>query len=286
MPALLKTLKTLGNTKTEPHPERAGPPSQFPNWPAIQALRNGVANVSPYLIAMVAIATIWQLAIVLLDPPSAILPAPTKVAQTFMEELLSGELLLNAGVSLTRVTTAWIISALIAIPLGVLMARSKPAEKLLDPVIELFRPISPLAWIPLAILWFGIGEAGKIFIIFIATFFPILLNTVDGIKRVDPVLIRAGLVLGCKTSTELFFRVMLPAALPTILVGLRISFGTGWAAIIAAELVAANSGLGYLIADGMEILRSDLVMVGMIAIGIIGVLVDAVFKFLVNKFAK
>lgn len=278
--------KMRDNSQTEPRPDRAGPPPQFLDGPTIQALRNGAANVGPYLIAMAMIALIWQLAIVLLDPPTAILPAPAKVAQTFLEELLSGELLLNAGVSLTRVTTAWVISALIAIPLGVLMARSKPAEKLLDPLIELFRPISPLAWIPLAILWFGIGEAGKIFIIFIATFFPILLNTVDGIKRVDPVLIRAGLVLGCTTSSELFFRVMLPAALPTILVGLRISFGTGWAAIIAAELVAANSGLGYLIADGMEILRSDLVMVGMITIGIIGVLVDSVFKFLVNKYAK
>lgn len=276
----------LDNSKTEPRPDRAGPHSQFLEGPGVQAMRGVFKSVSPYLLAMLSIALIWQLAIVLLDPPSAILPAPSKVAQTFLEELFSGDLLINAGVSLTRVTTAWVISALIAIPLGVLMARSKTAEKLLDPVIELFRPISPLAWIPLAILWFGIGEAGKIFIIFIATFFPILLNTVDGIKRVDPVLIRAGRVLGCTTSRELFFRVMLPAALPTILVGLRISFGTGWAAIIAAELVAANSGLGYLIADGMEILRSDLVMVGMIAIGIIGVLVDAIFKFMANTFAK
>ncbi|MFK7763788.1 MAG: ABC transporter permease [Roseobacter sp.] len=276
----------LDDSKVEPRPDAAGSQARLRERTAIKNLRIIASSISPYIIAIISIALIWQLAVVLLDPPSAILPAPAKVAQTFLEELLSGELLLNASVSLTRVTTAWIISAAIAIPLGVLMARSTPAEKLLDPVIELFRPISPLAWIPLAILWFGIGEAGKIFIIFIATFFPILLNTVDGIKRVDPVLIRAGLVLGCTTSSELFFRVMLPAALPTILVGLRISFGTGWAAIIAAELVAANSGLGYLIADGMEILRSDLVMVGMIAIGIIGVLVDAVFKSLVNKFAK
>ncbi|MBC7129641.1 ABC transporter permease subunit, partial [Candidatus Bathyarchaeota archaeon] len=154
----------------------------------------------------------------------------------------------------------------------------------INPVVEIFRPISPLAWIPLAILWFGIGESGKVFIIFVATFFPILLNTVDGVKRIEPVLLRAGRVLGCDTQFDLFRRVMLPASLPSILVGLRISFGTGWAAIIAAELVAANSGLGYLISDGMEILRSDLVIVGMIVIGIIGVLVDSLFKLALTRF--
>lgn len=271
------------NTSAKPRLNGEGLQTSLTYGYPVQATRRLVKGIGPYFIAMMSIAAIWQIAVVVLDPPSAILPSPGKVAQTFAEEFLSGELLWNAGVSLTRVTTAWTISALIAIPLGVLIARSKLAERLLDPVIELFRPISPLAWIPLAILWFGIGEAGKKFIIFIATFFPILLNTVDGIKRVDPVLIRAGRVLGCTSSSELFFRIMLPAALPTILVGLRISFGTGWAAIIAAELVAANSGLGYLIADGMEILRSDLVMVGMVAIGIICVLVDALFKAVVRR---
>lgn len=250
-----------------------------------QICRRAVSGVTPYAIALLMVAFIWQLAILILSPPSTILPSPATVAGTLLEELFSGELIVNATVSLTRVSTAWAISAIVGIPLGVLIARNLRAERLIDPVIELFRPISPLAWIPLAILWFGIGEAGKIFIIFIATFFPIILNTVDGIKRVDPVLLRAGQVLGCSTSPELFFRVMLPAALPSILVGLRVSFGTGWAAIIAAELVAANSGLGYLIADGMEILRSDLVMVGMIAIGIIGVIVDALFKFLATRIA-
>ena len=131
---------------------------------------------------------------------------------------------------------------------------------------------------------FGIGETGKIFIIFIATFFPILLNTVSGVKSVDPVLIRAGQVLGCTNESTLFRKVILPAAMPTILVGFRIAFGTGWAAIIAAELVAAQSGLGYLIADGMEILRSDLVLVGMVVIGILGVCIDAIFRLVGEKY--
>jgi len=273
------------NSDMTPLPTGEGRLQAFAKEHASQASKNAAAAVGPYVLALLMVALVWQLAIVALDPPSTILPSLGKVAGTFFEELFSGELLVNAGVSLTRVATAWLISGAIGIPLGVLIARNGLAERLIDPVIELFRPISPLAWIPLAILWFGIGEAGKVFIIFIATFFPIVLNTVDGIKRVDPVLLRAGQVLGCTNSAELFFRVMLPAALPSILVGLRVSFGTGWAAIIAAELVAANSGLGYLIADGMEILRSDLVMVGMIAIGVIGVLVDALFKALAKRIA-
>lgn len=162
------------------------------------------------------------------------------------------------------------------------MGRSRRVERLIDPVIELFRPISPLAWIPLAILWFGIGESGKIFIVFIGTFFPILLATVAGVKSIDTVLVHAGQVLGCDTPSALFRKVVLPAALPSIVVGLRISFGTGWAAIIAAELVASRSGLGYLIANGMEILRADSVLVGMAMIGVLGVCFDAFFGYL-NK---
>jgi ABC-type nitrate/sulfonate/bicarbonate transport system permease component len=134
----------------------------------------------------------------------------------------------------------------------------------------------------MAILWFGIGESGKVFIILVATFFPILLNTVTGVKGVDPVLVRAGRVLGCNNDARLFRHVLLPAAMPTILVGLRIAFGTGWAAIIAAELVAANKGLGYLISNGMEVLRSDLVLAGMIVIAVLGILIDTLFRMAGN----
>ena len=125
---------------------------------------------------------------------------------------------------------------------------------------------------------FGIGEAGKVFVVFIGTFFPTLISTIAGVKRIDPVLIQAGQVLGCHDRHALFRKVVLPAALPNIMTGLRISFGTGWAAIIAAELVAARSGLGYLISNGMEILRADRVLVGMIVIGILGVLFDTLFR--------
>tara|TARA_R110000787_G_scaffold274979_1_gene383289 strand:- start:130184 stop:130951 length:768 start_codon:yes stop_codon:yes gene_type:complete len=243
------------------------------------------SSIVPFIYASLFIITVWQLVVTFTNAHVALLPPPLLTAETFFELIISGELFIHTGASLGRVVAAWLLSAIVAVPLGLAMGRFLRFERVMDPLIELFRPISPLAWIPLAILWFGIGETGKIFIIFIATFFPILLNTVSGVKGVDPVLIRAGQVLGCDTDRALFTKVILPAAMPTIVVGLRISFGTGWAAIIAAELVAAQVGLGYLIADGMEILRSDLVLVGMITIGILGVLIDAVFRILNNRFA-
>lgn len=243
-----------------------------------------ITVVLPYVYALLTIGLIWQAVVLLTSAHVAILPPPLLALQTFFELIANGEIFKHIGASLGRVISAWTLSALIAVPLGLAMGRSRRLEKIIDPFVELFRPISPLAWIPLAILWFGIGESGKIFIIFIATFFPILLNTISGVKGVDPVLIRAGQVLGCTTESALFRRVILPAAMPTILVGFRIAFGTGWAAIIAAELVAAQSGLGYLIADGMEILRSDLVLVGMVVIGILGVCIDSVFRLIGQRY--
>ena len=242
-------------------------------------------NVKPYLIAGLSIVAVWQLAVLILNPSTAILPSPAKTATTLWSLTLSGELFKHVYASLSRVLSAWSLAVVVAVPLGLLQGTSRRFERLFDPVVELFRPISPLAWIPLAILWFGIGESGKIFIIFIATFFPILLNTVSGVKAVDPVLIRAGRVLGADSNLKLFMTVILPAAMPTIIVGLRIAFGTGWAAIIAAELVAAREGLGYLISDGMEILRSDLVLAGMVVIGVLGVIIDSFFRYIGRYFS-
>lgn len=242
-------------------------------------------RVLPYIYAFVGIVILWQAVVTFTQAQVAILPPPRLAAETFFELLTSGELFTHIRASLGRVIAAWLIAVVIAVPLGLAMGRWRRFERITDPIVELFRPISPLAWIPLAILWFGISEAGKVFIIFIATFFPIILNTVSGVKGVDPVLIRAGQVLGCNDEATLFRKIILPAAMPSIIVGFRISFGTGWAAIIAAELVAAQSGLGYLIADGMEILRSDMVLVGMVVIGILGVLIDSIFRIVIRHYS-
>lgn len=236
------------------------------------------SRVLPYLVAVAAIYAVWAAVIQIFRPHESLLPPPALVALEFWRLLQTGDLFTHIGASLSRVLSAWTFAGLVAVPLGLAMGRMPMVERLLDPLVELLRPISPLAWIPLAILWFGIGEAGKVFVVFIGTFFPTLIATIAGVKRIDPVLIHAGQVLGCTNRMSLFRKVVLPATLPNIITGLRISFGTGWAAIIAAELVAARSGLGYLISNGMEILRADRVLVGMIVIGVLGVAFDALFR--------
>lgn len=265
-------------TLTAQQRRAAAPVGWVRRVPAL-GLRQG-AKLLPYLYAAIGVIAVWQAVVTFARPPTALLPSPLMTARSFVQITASGELPIDAAYSVCRVLAAWGLAALIAIPLGFAMGRWQRFERVLDPVVELFRPISPLAWIPLAILWFGINEGGKIFVIFIGTFFPILLNTVAGAKGVDPTLINAGRILGCTDNLSLFRKVVLPASLPQVIVGLRISFGTGWAAIIAAELVAARSGLGYLISNGMEVLRSDLVLVGMVTIGVLGVLFDAVFRWI------
>ena len=197
-----------------------------------------LAILLPYLYAAIAVIAVWWAVVLIFRPDKSLLPSPWLTAQTFVRLTASGELPSDAAYSVFRVLAAWSLAAVVAIPLGFAMGRWRRLERVLDPVVELFRPISPLASIPLAILWFGIDEGGKIFVIFIGTFFPILLNTITGANHIDPVLIRAGRILGCPDDASLFRKVVLPAAMPQVIVGLRISFGTGWAAIIAAELVA------------------------------------------------
>lgn len=232
----------------------------------------------PLLFAFFTVVAVWEIVVIVTKPGVAILPSPILCGETFWHLMRNGTLEGDIYASVRRVFIAWAVGAVVGIPLGLSMGTSRRAEAFLDPYIELFRPISPLAWIPLAILWFGIGETGKIFVVFIGTFFPVVLNTVAGAKGVDQDLIKAGRVFGCTSRSRLFLKVILPAALPDIIVGLRLSFGTGWAAIIAAELVAANSGLGYLIANGMDILRADEVLVGMVVIGVLGVAFDALLR--------
>lgn len=246
-------------------------------------LATALGRLLPFLYAFAAILAAWLTVLAVFAPHVSLLPPPMLVAREFWALAASGELFTHIGASLSRVFSAWCLAGLIAIPLGLAMGRIARFERIVDPLIELFRPISPLAWIPLAILWFGIGEFGKIFVVLVGTFFPTLISTVAGVKRIDPVLIHAGQVLGCTDRASLFRKVVLPAALPNIITGLRISFGTGWAAIIAAELVAARSGLGYLISNGMEILRADKVLVGMAVIGILGVTFDSIFRFVQRK---
>lgn len=226
----------------------------------------------------VALLAAWQyVSMYVLDETTGVLlPAPTSVALAASELIASGELFRHLRDSLRREFTAF-VWALVAIPIGIAMGWWKVVTNQLDPLVEMLRPIPPLAWIPLSILWFGVGDTQNQFIIFLGIFFPILLNTIAGVKSVEHNLVRAARCLGGGEAAVLR-RVVLPAALPQIVTGIRIGLGFGWMALVAAELIGANSGLGFLINDARTLLRTDIVIVGMIAIGLVGLALDLLIR--------
>ena len=209
-----------------------------------------------------------------------LMPPPSGVLAAGWELLQSGDLQHHLWASLKRELSAFGF-ALVAVPLGIAMGWWPAVNRQLDPVIEVLRPIPPIAWIPLSLLWLGIGNAQNQFINFLGIFFPLLLNTIQGVKNIEPNLVRAARCLGAG-EWQLLRRVVLPAALPMILTGVRVGFGVGWMALVAAELVGATSGLGFLINDARSVLRTDVVILGMLTIGFVGLFID----LLIRRLAK
>jgi len=207
------------------------------------------------------------------------LPPPSDVYKGAVELISKGLLQQDILASLKRVGIALGAASLVGFPLGALLGGSRYFAWSFEPVIGFFRPIPPLAWIPLSILWFGISDSQNIFIIFLAAVFPIILNTAEGVRDVDKQLIRAARTLGANRFT-IAFTVILPAALPAMFVGFRVGTGIAWMALVAGELVASTSGLGYLISQGRYLFRSDYIIVGMVMIGLIGLLLDGMVRLL------
>jgi len=218
----------------------------------------------------------WSVAVSLGVRP-VILPPIEKVVGSGVELASSNVLLPSVLVSLLRVNAGFVLAVMTAVPLGIALGRSRRLFTACEPLIESFRFVIPFAWIPLAVLWFGIHEAGKIFIIWYAGFFLVLLHTIAGVRGVDPDLVKAARTLGAGERV-IFYKVVLPAALPSTLTGLRIAFAACWIALIAAEMVAARSGLGYLIMDAREFLHTHVVMVGMAIIAVIGASYNWLFE--------
>lgn len=206
-----------------------------------------------------------------------LLPAPHTVVYAGVEMVRSGELQRDIIASMSRVVQGFILAAIVGVSVGTLVGRSKRLEYLVEPTIELLRPIPPLAFLPMMVLWFGIGETSKIAFIAYAAFFPIFTTTVEGIKYVDPVLLRAAAALGA-SKRDLFRYVVLPAALPNIITGLRIGFGLSFFVIVAAEFIAADSGLGYLINDARTFFLVANMLLGAAVIGAIGFVFNTVLR--------
>ncbi len=212
-----------------------------------------------------------------------LLPAPTAVVAALLDLVRSGEIVSHVFHSLKRVLGAFTAASLFGVALGVAMGWWRNIGELADPLVEFLRPIPPMAWIPLGILWFGIGDTQNMFIIFIGAFFPIVLNAIAGVRGADRTLVWGALTLG-GTRRQILWEIILPGALPLILTGLRIGLGVGWMALVAAELAAATSGLGFLIEDSRNLLFTERVLLGMVLIGFLGLLMDQVMRIVQRTF--
>lgn len=232
-----------------------------------------------------AVIVIWQIASSTGILNASILPPPTKLAVTFRDIVLDGSLAKNVLVSLRRVALGYALGAVLGIILGIAVGLSPIVEKLLFPIIEIMRPIPILAWVPVLILWAGIGESSKVITIAIGTFWSVLLNTTDGVQNVDQKYTEVADIF-MKTQRDKIFLVTLPAALPSIFTGLRIGIGSAWLSVIGAEMVAASSGLGYFITYNREMMKPAKMYVGVITIGVIGWLINILIRKLEKSLMK
>src|SRR5688572_32753939 len=211
---------------------------------------------------------------------SVIFPTPWDVITGTFELVEDGTLWRHIGASLMRVGTGFLLAVCVAVPLGLWMGWVRGAYSTLNPIFQILRPISPIAWIPIAILWFGVGNASPIFLIFIASVFPMIVQTTVGVHTIEKRFLRAAENFDVSRS-KLFLKVVFPATLPQIIVGMRIGLGVAWLVVVAAEMIALRSGLGYLIIDSRNAgNRYDLVIAGMIIIGLIGLLLDGLMRLL------
>lgn len=216
-----------------------------------------------------------------------ILPAPSSILESFMTVIQNGyadkSLPLHIGISLQRVFLSLALAIIFAIPLGVLVAVNDFIKGIVDPFVEFYRPLPPLAYLPLVIIWFGIGEMSKVILIFLAIFAPIFLNTRAGVLSIPSERLNAAVSLGA-SKLQLLFHIILPSTLLSILTGVRIGIGFGWTTLVAAEMVASSSGLGYMVLTASEFLQTQVVIVGIFIIGLLAFTTDLIMRALINYF--
>jgi NitT/TauT family transport system permease protein/taurine transport system permease protein len=259
--------------------------SQTPEVPANGA--RGRLNVENYRTALLTIASIsiaimaWQLLSTFVFNPFLI-PPPLAVVQAAIPMLLSGEILSDVSISMVRVLVGFITGSLAGVVMGVLLGRIRLLHDLLDPIVELLRYLSPTAMIPIAVIWFGIGELSKYFLIFWGTYFIVLVNTVAGVWRAPIARQRAAECLGAN-KLQIFILVVVPSAAPYIVTGMRIAMASSFMSIIPAEILAADSGIGYLLQKSSMLLQTNRIFVALLTICILGFVVDRIFRFIVDR---
>jgi NitT/TauT family transport system permease protein len=228
------------------------------------------------LVTAVVLLVAWHYAVRFSG--TKIFPSPLAVAKAVLALSEKSLLWRYIGDSLFRVGAGYVLAVLLGVPTGILLGWYPRLARAFNPLIQMMRPISPLAWMPLAVIWFGVSNLAPIFLIFLASFFPIVVAAMNGVRDVPPVFLQAGRNFGL-SPREQMSRIVFPAVLPRILTGLRIAFGVAWLVLVAAEMIAVDSGLGYLIIDARNAgKRYDLVIAGMLLIGVIGLLLDIAIR--------
>ncbi|MBB1200492.1 taurine ABC transporter permease TauC [Enterobacteriaceae bacterium 89] len=240
-------------------------------WPLSRQLTLSLSTLAVLLALWWSVSALQLIAPLFLPPPGQVLHKLLTIAgpQGFMDATLWQHL----AASLTRILIALLAAVIIGIPVGIAMGLSPTVRGILDPLIELYRPIPPLAYLPLMVIWFGIGETSKILLIYLAIFAPVAMSAVAGVKSVQQVRLRAAQSLGASRAQILWF-VILPGALPEILTGLRIGLGVGWSTLVAAELIAATRGLGFMVQSAGEFLATDVVLAGIAVIAVIAFILE------------
>ena len=240
-------------------------------WPLSRQLTLSFVTLAVLLVVWWGVTALQLISPLFLPPPQQVLQKLIAIAgpQGFMDATLWQHL----AASLTRIAIALVAATILGVPVGIAMGLSPTIRGILDPLIELYRPVPPLAWLPLVIIWFGIGETPKILLIYLAIFAPVVMSTLAGVKSAQQVRIRAAQALGASRAQVLWL-VILPGALPEILTGLRIGLGVGWSTLVAAELIAATRGLGFMVQSAGEFLATDVVLAGIAVIAIIAFLLE------------
>ncbi|WP_248923898.1 ABC transporter permease [Paenibacillus hamazuiensis] len=231
------------------------------------------------LVAIVVLVAAWQSVVVFGGYEPSLLPSPRSVGKAIMKLLADGTLLVHLKVSLFRFVTGYVSASISAIVIGLILGRLLWLWGFVDPVVQLIRPVSPIAWSPFIVLWFGIGDAPAIVIIFLAAFFPVLLSTVSALRKVDPIYLKVAQNFEI-SRYHLLTKIIFPAVFPFIANGLHIAVGTSWIFLVSGEMVGTQSGLGYMIVDARNQLRLDLVLAGIIFIGLCGLLLDRSIRLL------
>ena len=243
----------------------------------IAELPHGALAVGSLVLAFL----IWQfLSTVLFNP--FLIPPPLEVIRTAIPMLMSGEILDDVAISMTRVVVGFVTGSLAGIITGVLLGRFRVLHDLLDPILELLRYLSPTAMIPIAVIWFGIGELSKYFLIFWGTFFIVVINTTAGVWRAPVARQRAAECLGA-SQLQIFVLVVIPSAVPYIVTGMRVAMASSFMSIIPAEILAANSGIGYLLQKSSMLLQTNRIFVALLTICVLGFIVDRIFRFFVDR---